>query len=384
MTGHIRKRGVGSYELKFDAGTDPVTGKRRTRYASFKGTKREAQAELDRLVGEFRAGNAIDPSRETVADFFDRWDRDFASTKVSPKTLERYRQLIALQIKPHIGHVAIQKLKPVHLADLYAKLLREGRAPGRGLAPRTVGHVHRLIHRALRHAAAWGVVSQNVAAHVEPPSVQEEEITILSQEQVGTVLRHFEGRTMHPILNVMLATGVRRGEVLALRWRDVDLEKATIRVERSLEQTKAGLRFKAPKTRHGRRTVSIPAYIVADLKAHQAKQNRRRLSLGMGRAPANSLVFARWDGGTRAPNGLTQKFALAMAALKIKGVTLHALRHTHASQLIAAGMDVLTISRRLGHGSPVITLKVYGHLFGSADARAAEIMDAAFAAHRPQ
>ncbi|MPZ40381.1 MAG: tyrosine-type recombinase/integrase [Rhizobiales bacterium] len=380
MTGHIRRRGKNSFELKFDAGRDPATGKRRIRYHSFKGGKRAAELELVRLVAEHDAGNSVDPSRVTVAEFFDRWDRDWASANVSPKTLERYRQIARLQIKPHVGNLAIQKLRPLHLADLYAKLGRGEKA----LAARSVGHVHRLIHRVLRHAAAWGVVTQNVAAHVQPPTVDETEISILTEDQIGRVLDHLQGRTLRPIVSLALVTGMRRGELLALRWKDADLDSGMITVARSLEQTKGSLRFKGPKTKHGRRKISIPPWMVAELRAHKARQQELRLRLGMGRAPDDSLVFAKWNGAPRAPHPVSQKFRMAMAALKIEGVTFHSLRHFHASALIASGMDVLTISRRLGHGSPVITLKTYGHLFSNTDARAAEIMQAAFAKARTE
>jgi integrase len=147
----------------------------------------------------------------------------------------------------------------------------------------------------------------------------------------------------------------------------------------SSEQTKSGLRVKAPKTRHGRRTIALPPSVVTELRAYLVGLQELRLSLGMGRANNDDLLFARFDGKTRSPHWLTQKFALLMDALKIGGVTFHSLRHTHASQLIASGMDMLTISRRLGHGSPTITLAVYGHLFSNTDARAAEIMEATFA-----
>ena len=167
---------------------------------------------------------------------------------------------------------------------------------------------------------------------------------------------------MRPIIALALATGARRSELLALRIKDFNPEARTIRIERSLEQTKAGLRFKPPKTRNGKRTVSIPPFMVAELRAHLLKLQKRRLALGLGRATGDDLLFPRWDGKVRSPHWLTQKFALAMAALNIKGVTFHSLRHTHASQLIASGMDPVTISRRLGHGSPTITLTVYGHL----------------------
>ena len=151
MTGHIRRRGERSWELKFDVGRDPSTGKRQIRYRSFKGTKREAQAELTRLTAEALRGTYIDATSETVGGFLDRWDRDWASIHVSPKTAERYRGIIANQVKPHIGTRPIQKLRAVDLSELYAKLMRDD-----GLSPRTVGHVHRLLHRALGHAVTLG------------------------------------------------------------------------------------------------------------------------------------------------------------------------------------------------------------------------------------
>jgi integrase len=384
MTGHIRRRGKASWELKFDAEPDQLTGKRQIQYHSFKGTKREAEIELARLIAENAKGIGVDPTKATLSEFLDRWDRDWASANVEGKTIERYRELLALYVLPHLGSWRIQKLRPVHLNELYAKLLREGGQNGRALAPRTVGHVHRLLHRALGHAATWGIIAQNPSAVVNPPKVPDGEITILTEEQISTVLNHLNGRTLRPIVSFLLGTGCRRGEVLALRWKDVNWSGSRACIERSVEKTKkGGLRFKSPKTKKGRRNVSISPWLLAELRAHRARQQERRLSLGMGRAPDDSLVFARWDGSTRAPHWLTQKFALAMGELKIDCV-LHALRHTHVSQLIAAGLDVVTISRRIGHASPAITLRVYGHLFTNTDARAAEIMEAAFAKVRTE
>jgi integrase len=247
------------------------------------------------------------------------------------------------------------------------------------LSARSVGHVHRLLHRVLGHAATWGVVAQNVAANVSPPPVPAGEIEILTENQIAALLQYLEGRTLRPIVSFLLGTGARRGEALALRWKDIDFDKGVeVRIERSLEQTKAGIRIKEPKTRSGRRNVAISPWLVAELRAHRARQQERRLALGMGRAPDDALVFARWDGAPRTPHSVTQKFALATAELKID-CTLHGLRHTHVSQLIAANLDVLTISRRIGHASPAITLNVYAHMFSNTDARAAEIMEATFA-----
>jgi integrase len=195
---------------------------------------------------------------------------------------------------------------------------------------------------------------------------------------VDAVLGSLCGSALYPIVITALATGIRRGELLGLRWQDVDLDNARLRVERSLEETRAeGLRFKSPKTKHGRRTISLPGAAVAALRKHRKAQQERYLALGLGKVPAEALIFPAWDGKPRHPDGLSKQFTEMMSRIGLP-VTLHALRHTHASQLISGGVDVLTISRRLGHGSPAITLSVYGHLFSNTDDRAARIADAAF------
>jgi integrase len=158
----------------------------------------------------------------------------------------------------------------------------------------------------------------------------------------------------------------------------VSLDGAELQVQQSLEQTKEGLRFKAPKTKQGRRTISLPAFIVKELRAHKVAQAADRLALGLGKDADDALVLRRPDGSPLAPDNVSSEWRKAVDALKLPKVSLHALRHTHASQLIASGMDVLTISRRLGHGAPSITLDIYSHLFKPTDGAAAAIFDKAF------
>jgi integrase len=377
MTGHIRRRGERSWELKFDVGTDPATGKRLTRYNSFRGTKREAETELVKLKAAADRGELLEPTKLSMSEFLARWERDWASVHLSPKTTERYQEIVRRHINPHLGAIPIQRLRPVNLSELYAKLLREGRGAERGLSARSVGHVHRLLHRAMGHAAQWGILQSNPVSLVSPPRADLAEVEILDANQVRAVLRALKGKTLYPIVVTALATGMRRGELLALRWRDVDLDRGILRVEQSLEQTKAGLRFKAPKTKCGRRTISLPPSLVATLRAQWKAQQEQRLALGLGKAPEDGLVFATFDGRPRSPNALTKKWSVAAKALGLR-TSFHALRHSHASHLIAANMDVLAISRRLGHSTPTITLSVYGHLFANSDARAAEAIEAAF------
>ena len=378
MTGHIRRRGEHSWELKFDNGTDPLTGRRVTRYHSFKGTKREAEAELVRLKASADKGEYINPSKLSLGEFLDRWEA-WVAGQVSPRTLERYKELAAYHVRPHLGATRIQKLKTVNFAELYGVLQRAKSDGGGGLSPRTVGHVHRLMHRVFGHAAKWGVIASNPVSAADPPAVERTEIKILSPEEVFTLLRGLRVRPLYPIAVLGLATGMRRGELVALRWKDVDLDGGKVRVERSVEQTNAGLRFKSPKTKAGRRTVIIPPSIVSELRVHWRRQQEQRLALGLGKADDGDLVFARHDGSAYPPKSLTFDWARTVRRLKLPRVTLHALRHTHVSQLIASGLDVVTVSRRIGHSNPTVTLGVYAHLFGNTDERAASVVEAALA-----
>jgi integrase len=366
MKGNLTKRGRSSWRLKFDLGIDPITNKRQTRYHTIRGT--QAQAEAAKIIASASTGQYVDPSRETIAQFAERWLRDWAAGNVSNKTYSGYEDLLRKHVCSSVGSTPIQKLRAADLQRVYAAMARDG------LADRTRLHCHRVVHLMLRHATQWGVVHQNVASLLDAPANRGKEIDVLTPAQVQIILQTLRGRSLYPIVAVALGTGMRRGELLALRWQDVDLDGATLRVERALEQTqRGGLVFKAPKTVYGKRTITLPASTVTELRAHWKAQQERRLVLGIGKAPEDSPVFATWDGSTRSPNALTKEWSIAMKAAGVKA-TFHSLRHTHASTLIASGLDVLTISRRLGHGSPAITLGVYGHLFKTDD-RAAAIMD---------
>jgi integrase len=223
----------------------------------------------------------------------------------------------------------------------------------------------------------WGLLAANPVATAEPPRVSRTEIEILAPGQIKTVLDALKGRPLYVVAIVGLATGMRRGEIVGLRWGDIDLDGGRIRIERSLEQTNAGLSFKSPKTKAGRRTVSIPPSVTAELRRHWREQQEARLQLGLGRAGDEDLVFPRPDGSGWPPDSLTSEWARAIRILELPKVTLHALRHTHVSQLIAAGLDVVSVSRRIGHSNPTVTLGVYAHLFGNTDERAAAVVEAA-------
>jgi integrase len=185
------------------------------------------------------------------------------------------------------------------------------------------------------------------------------------------VLAKLEGHTLFPMVSLALATGLRRGELLGLQWGDIDLDAGTLRVERSLEETKEGLRLKSPKTKSERRNIALPSGSVDMLRALKVQQMEIRLALGLGKPDAETLVFSDIEGRLLKPHTISRAWRRVVAAKKLPAVTFHALRHTHASMLINAGVDILTISRRLGHSKASVTLDVYGHLIGGADEAAA-------------
>jgi integrase len=274
-------------------------------------------------------------------------------------------------IRPTLGAKPMQAIRAQDLNALYTSLRDR-------LAPRTIGHLHRLLHLVFGHATKWGNIKRNVVALVNAPKVPVTEAPVLQLAEIPQMFDAVRGRSLYPIAVVALGTGMRRGELCALRWQDVNLDAATLRVERSLEQTrKSGLRFKEPKSKRGRRTISLSATVVAELRKRWAAQQEQRLSLGLGGSPADGLVFADWDGSPLAPDRLSDNFSNAMAAAGLPHVTLHTLRHTHASQLIRSGVDILTVSRRLGHANATVTLNVYGHLITTED-KAAEITQEMF------
>jgi integrase len=384
--GNITRRGKRSWQLKFDVGFD-AKGKRKTRYVTVKGTRQEAQKELTRLLAQHDAGTLPEPSKVTVAEYMRRWLGEEPKegeappappAGLTPKTAERYRELSEGQIIPHLGDILLQKLKPARLVDWHDDLLKSGSRRGKPLAPITVGHAHRVLHRALERAMGSEIISRNVAAVISPPKVRKKEIQILTADEIADTLTKLDGHHLYTIAVLDLATGLRRGELLALRLLvDIDLDAGKVEVRRSLEQTKAGLRFKEPKTEHGRRTLSLPPSAITVLREHRKQLLEQRLALGLGKPDDTTLVFSEPDGTPMRPNQLSWLWRSACKARKCRKVSFHALRHTHVSALIAAGLDVVAVSRRIGHANPTVTLNTYGHLFKKDDSAAVAAIEAA-------
>jgi integrase len=367
MKGHIRERSPGHWAIVLDV-RDQETGKRRRKWHSFEGTKREAQREAARLIAEIASGGYVEPSKQTFGHYFEKWLRDWAPLEVGPKTLETYGHW-GRHLTTVIGAMPIQKVRGGDLNRTYRE------AAAKGLSPNTVKDIHILALRVFGHALRQGDIKRNPCQQINAPEAKRKEAAFLRPEEIPVMLEALRGTALlYTIAVVALGTGARRGELCALRWNNVRLNAGELDIKQSLEQTrKGGLRFKEPKTDRGWRTISLPSSVIACLQEHRLRQLQERLKLGLGKPPADTLVFGAPDGQALAPDYVGNSFGRAMVSAGLPHVTLKSLRHTHASTLIKSGEDILTISRRMGHASPTITLTVYGHLISSRDGAAAAI-----------
>ena len=375
--GHLRQRSPGSWTVKYE-GPRGADGRRTTFYKTVRGSKRQAATELARLQAAVADNQHVAPNRLTVGAYLEERMKHWVATKqISPLTAQGYTQLIDTHIIPHLGARPVQRLGTREIESWQAGLLTNGRHDGKGgLNPRTVGHAHRVLSKALADGVRHGLLTKNVAAIQKAPKLDAEEMQILSPAAVDSLPAQLCGHELEAIVIVGLFCGLRRGEILAVREKNLDLDEELIRVRETLEETKDGLRFKPPKTKAGIRDVSLPAIVTDVLIAHRKRLLERRLMLGLGKLSSEDLIFPNALGQPRSPNAVSAAWSKLANELGLE-VSFHGLRHTHASMLIDQGVDVVTISKRLGHASPTITLQTYSHLFRPGDGKAAAAIDAA-------
>jgi integrase len=366
MAGNISKRRDNVWQIRIERERGP-DGKRRYFYDTCYGSFKDAQKHKSRLLVANDSGTLADPDKATVGSYLATW-LDGAHD-LSPKTLERYRELAKHQIVPHLGSIALQKLTPERIRMWHAALLEK-------VSAQTVKHAHRLLQRALAFAVENGRLVRNPAAKMRLPRVDAPEIEILSQEQIADMLTKLSDHPLFPLWATAIGTGARRGELLALCWGDVhlDVKEPFIRIERSLEETRTNgngnsLRLKSPKTKTGKRNIGIAPETVAVLRAHKIEVLQRRMVLKQGKIDdKDTPVFGTLEATFFVPNSITRSWHRALESRGLPKVSFHALRHSHVSALIRAGVDILSISRRIGHAKPSMTLDRYGHLLPCSDA----------------
>jgi integrase len=380
MKGHVRERGAGNWYAVVDT-RDPQTGKRKRKWHSLPHVtgKRQAQTECSRIVSEMSAGAYVEPSKITLAQFLDRWLKHI-KPNVAPRTHERYEQIAQKNIVPVLGAKTLSKLQPIDISEAYAKLLQSGRRDGKGgLSPRSVHHVHRVLFSALSQAERWKLIVRNPAALLEKrdrPKIERKAVRTIDAATTAAVFDAARERRLFIPLVLASLCGLRRGEITALRWKAVDLDNARLAVIASTEQTDAGaIREKEAKSGKAR-TVALPAMAVEELRRWRLVQAQELLRLGV-RADDDWHVVTQTDGSPLQPRSLTH---VVSDFLKEWNVTLHGLRHSHASHMLASNIHPKIVQERLGHSSIAITMDIYSHLMPNMQGEAAAAVDVALRA----
>jgi integrase len=365
--GTIVRRKDGLYEARWWVET-PAGKKRKSAYAK---TRKEAAEKLTRALAQRGRGLAFDAENLTVSEYLQQWLESSVKGSVKPVTFEAYGRTVRLHIDPALGSVRLAKLSPSHLQALYREKLDAG------LKPSSVRLIHAVIRRALRQAHRWRLVVENVAAATDPPKPRPEEMRPLDAEQAKALLSAAHGHRLEALFVLAVTAGLRIGELLALRWEDVDFERGTLRVQRTLSGAKSGPRFTAPKSGRGR-SIKITDHAADALKRHRAAQNAERLKMGSGWHD-EGLVFCTVRGAPLRRGTVHQgsfKPLLKSAGLP-KDTRLHDLRHTCATLLLGKGVHPKLVQELLGHSSIAMTLDRYSHVMPGMGDQTAAAMQAA-------
>jgi integrase len=363
----IRQHSAVSWRIAIQLPTDPMTGRRKTSYKIARGTQAEAEAVARQLVAEIDQGKAAAPSSKNLAAYLGEWLDSREARATVKSTVKRQRDLLELHVCPTIGRLPLQKLSAHHVQQLWTKLLTEPRGSvgkfanrrDKPLSNQTVLHAHRALSMALSDAVELGLLARNPLTRsrvAKPPPARQPEMELPSADAVETaIVTCADDRVLQALVRLAVASGARMGELLALRWGDIDLTEgsSSITIARALESA-PGYPVKEPKGRQARR-VSLTPDAAADLRSYRTFQAEAGLALGW-RIEAGSPVFCD------EAQALLRKDSISSRFSRRAGFHFHALRHYHASLLLSRGVDIVNVSRRLGHANPTVTLNVYAHV----------------------
>ncbi len=349
-------------------------GKRRQAKRSFR-TKKEAQAALTELLAAHQSGTFVAPSRMPIRDYIEPWLAGLENQGRRPTTLLGYRKALESYLLPRLGNVSLQELRASDLDSLYADLLRTGGRRKQGLSMTTVHHLHTVVNKLLHDAERKGLVTRNVARLANAPSLttarsKGPEMRVWSPDELTQFLASIEGNRNEALFRLLAMTGMRRGEVVALRWSDVDLAGCRLTVNQAASVIGGEEFVDVPKTRRSRRAIDLDPETVSLLRQHRARQRELFLMVGVT-ATASDRVFTNEVGDPIRPDSIGQAFRRLVGAAELPRIRLHDLRHTHASHLLMAGINVKVVSERLGHASVSFTLDTYGHVMPGQQAEAA-------------
>ncbi len=363
MRGTVIKRSTNSYSLKVSLGLDPTTKRYKQHWETVKGTKKDAEKRLAELLHQLDTGSYMKPGKTTLGEFLERWLADYVKPNLSPRTTEGYEHIIRQHIAPALGNTILTALKPEHLQRYYAEKQSTGRRDGKGgLSGKTVRHHHITLHGALQSAVKWGLIARNPADAVSPPRFQRKELHTMTESDIQSLLDAVRNTPYFAIYHLALYTGMRRSEILALKWTDIDLILCQLSVTRTLHHLRdETFVFRLPKTAKGRRNIALSPSTALVLREHRMKQEFEHKMLGISLRD-DALLFSHVDGTPLLPDTITRYWIKTVRKLGLKGIHLHDCRHSHASLLLKQNVHPLVVSQRLGHANIQTTLDVYSHV----------------------
>jgi integrase len=368
--GSVRRRGSTwtAYYFIYDA-----TGRRIQKSKGGFRTKKDAQTFLSTILAGLNAGTYTEPTKLRLGEYLvERW-LPLMKPSLKESTWDSYRRNIELHIVPELGGIPVQKLTADRLDRFYAEKLAGGRRDGRaaGLAPKTVRHLHTILHKALHDAERKGLVLRNVAAAADAPAARAPEMKTWTAPQLRSFLAAMAEHRLEAAFVLSATTGMRRGEILGVRWTDLDLARRRLSVQQAIVSVAYAITVSTPKTARGKRSISLDPITVVALQHHRRRQQTERLNLGQ---PFNDLdlVFTREDGGPIHPDYFSQLFNRTVKKLGLPRIRLHDIRHTYASLGLAAGVPTKVMSERLGHATTAFTADVYTHVIPALEEAAAD------------
>lgn len=369
MSGSIRKRGRRSWQVQVELGRDPVTGDRWRRFFSVKGTKKDAERALTEATHQRDTGIDLRPGQMTVSEYLDRWLRDYAKNNVAASTYEGYAAVVRLHLKPGLGAVKLAELRPAHIQAAYGLSLE------RDLSASSVRQHHRVLSQALKHAVRWQLIARNPCDGVTSPRPTRREMRVIDEAGVRRLLEAAEGTGHEALINLAISTGARQGELLALRWSDVDFEGGSMQIVRTARYfVGKGVEFSEPKTHRSRRPVALSEATLRVLRTHRTRQNERRLLVGPAWTDFD-LVFPSKIGTPMYARNLVRFFRATVDEAGIGPLRFHDLRHTAATLMLKKKVNPKVVSERLGHATVGFTLDAYSHVLPDMQEEAAASLD---------
>jgi integrase len=361
----ITKRKDGRYMARYTVHTTEGP-KRRTIYSR---SYQEVERKLAEARGDAARGLVFDADNLKLGEYLGRWLADSVAGTVRPTTFERYEQIVRLHIRPALGRLKLKNVTPAHVRGLYREKLEVG------LSPRTVQYVHVTLHKALKQAVADGLIPRNATEAVKPPQVRREEIHPLTPEQTKKLFEAAKGDRLEALYVLAVTTGLRQGELLGLKWEDVNLETGTLRVRRTLATAKGGPVLPAPKTRGSRRTVRLSQTALEALRSHLERQLVEIDQAG-DLWQENGLIFASEVGEPLDRRFITtHRFKPLLKRARLPQIRFHDLRHTCATLLLSQNVNPKVVSEMLGHASIAITLDTYSHVLPTMQESAVAAID---------